>query len=460
MIDDISGPENWRLIMNPLLPLVIILLPLFIVFLVVLREMRFRKAFTLVRKGNFAQALKIFQEFSTHKGHLISSLWGMAQGYQGLEQFDSALKSLKNIPLTQTGNNQFFTPYEYYSKLSDILCSLKKYEESIKYLLVIKEKFGDTAFVNQRIGECFYQLKDTRRAFHYLNLAMEKGGGADTMSLLGIIYYRLGNFDECLKIFKKALKIDPSHKTARVYLGFTFFRLKRYSHAVSFLQRVVPDEADEITYTWIIGSAAFHAKDFSSAYSSLQKFLTMVSLSSPDYPDALFQLAHSAEQIGKFDEAAGLWEKLMLTDPVYPGASQRYKLSRHYLSSRTIKNFLFSPREIFTGLSEAILEKLHYTIKLVTEQTDWSAGYVVSSDDVSLPFGKKFVLFIRSTNPEWTVDENMFEKCLSVMKKESTDNIEIYTIGPIAENARDFARTHKISIKDLDDVAALLAQGD
>ena len=446
--------------MNPILPVFILILPIIIILTLFLKEQKFRQAFVMISRRQYRQAIDILEKFNSDNGRAVSTCWGLAKANFGLGRYDRALSLLRRIPLSRTDGSQFFTTYEYYSFLSDTLLSLDKYQESIKYLMYLKEKFGDTAKVNHKIGESFYRMEETRKAFHYLNIALGKGAGPETLFLLGIIYYKLGNYSESMVAMKKVMKADPGNQTARVYLGFSFYKLKRYSQALSFLKQSSPPPEIEEMYFSILGFAAFNARDYASCYIYLTKYLTFISMKAPEYRESLYMLGHSAEQIGKFEEAAGFWEQLALTDPAYPGAVLRYQLSRVYLKSRMFKNFLFSPKETFRDLVQGLLEKMHYTLLTVFETTESEVVCLASEDDVNPQFGKRVIIFNSSARPEDAMGNHALESTLKLCKEEDCNGAVIMTVGIVEKDFQSAAGTHKIVIHGMEELSRLLMIGD
>ena len=56
---------------------------------------------------------------------------------------------------------------------------------------------------------------------------------------LGIVYFRLEEFDKSIKCYEKAIKIDPNNLDSHNNLGVTFAKLKNFKKAVSCYKKVI-----------------------------------------------------------------------------------------------------------------------------------------------------------------------------------------------------------------------------
>ena len=89
----------------------------------------------------------------------------------------------------------------------------------------LKNSYEDAA-VYYDIGMMYKYNFNKEKAMYYLNKSLEQGllrvkakpDSASSYSKLGLIYFRLDNYDECIKAYEKAIALNPSDTLIRAFL--------------------------------------------------------------------------------------------------------------------------------------------------------------------------------------------------------------------------------------------------
>ncbi|HEY7164176.1 MAG TPA: tetratricopeptide repeat protein [Candidatus Binatia bacterium] len=85
---------------------------------------------------------------------------------------------------------------------------------------------------NITAGRKAIEAKDFKAAVGHLSKAVQENPkNADAQSMLGFAYRKLGTFDKSMDAYQAALKLDPSHRSAREYLGELYLDMNQPANA-------------------------------------------------------------------------------------------------------------------------------------------------------------------------------------------------------------------------------------
>ena len=86
-------------------------------------------------------------------------------------------------------------------------------------------------------GRKAIDAKDYKSAVGHLSKAVQEDpNNADSQSMLGYSYRKLGTFDKSMEHYQKALKIDANHRSAHEYLGELYLDMNQPANAEKQLQ--------------------------------------------------------------------------------------------------------------------------------------------------------------------------------------------------------------------------------
>jgi tetratricopeptide (TPR) repeat protein len=153
-------------------------------------------------------------------------------------------------------------------------------------------------------------------------LVREFPGRAEPLFLLGQVYYEQERYDNALKEWDKALKIDSEQPAAYQAMGLMALQRGDYEAAISHWRKSI-----EIDPNWpgarrAVGLALMHLQRSQEAVEEFEADLK----SSPDDPQTHFLLGQALLQLGNSEEAKKNYESALESNPRFTSAY--YGLSR------------------------------------------------------------------------------------------------------------------------------------
>jgi tetratricopeptide (TPR) repeat protein len=175
----------------------------------------------LLKKGHYTKATLQYQKLLAQDSSNTAAYIGESQAYQGLYDFDNALKVIddgiaknpddKKLPAykAEVLENKdvllYKQAFEFYNK-GNIIKALETYK-------LIKTPSKDI-YIN--IGACYQRLGKYPEAFQNYNLALvEEPNDIETLVYLGNICCLQKQFEKANTYYKKALLIEPENQTVQ-----------------------------------------------------------------------------------------------------------------------------------------------------------------------------------------------------------------------------------------------------
>ncbi len=128
---------------------------------------------------------------------------------------------------------------------------------------------------------------------------------------IGDAFFRKGQFDEAIKEYQEALRLDPQYADAGYSLGSAFLRKGQIDVAVSQFQEVIrldPNNADAYNS---LGSACLKQGRIDEAISQFQEAVRL----QPDDADAHYNLGNALRRKGRIDEAITQYQEVTRLKP-------------------------------------------------------------------------------------------------------------------------------------------------
>lgn len=98
-----------------------------------------------------------------------------------------------------------------------------------------------------------------------------KPGDDRALHLLGMIYFKIDDFEKAVKIFKQILRRNPHINTLRVNLGLTYLKLEEYENAVEILREATRIEEDNEKAHNYLGYALYNLGRYEEALEEFKK---------------------------------------------------------------------------------------------------------------------------------------------------------------------------------------------
>ena len=132
--------------------------------------------------------------------------------------------------------------------------------------------------------------------------------------LLGWAYMYLEKFDEAMAVYQKALKINPENEIAKVNLGFISYKLGIYGEAIEKLSKIVKEGRNKQAklYAHLYLGIVYYEREM---YKDAVEFLSKAIRMGPNLYEAYYYLGAVLKNMNRNDMAKTIWEKLIKKNP-------------------------------------------------------------------------------------------------------------------------------------------------
>jgi Flp pilus assembly protein TadD len=157
-----------------------------------------------------------------------------------------------------------------------------------------------------------HQAGDLARAQDlYRQVLMKEPKTADAWHLLGVLHYQSGDSNTALELIKKAIALKPVTMDYYYNLGLVYKTMGRNAEAVSTFHRasMLPSTGTGILKQ--LSKGLIEVRQWADAESCLKQVLS----AQADDPDALALFGNMLADIGRFDDAMKIFEKLLALQP-------------------------------------------------------------------------------------------------------------------------------------------------
>jgi predicted Zn-dependent protease len=162
------------------------------------------------------------------------------------KKYDEALKDLLAIHEKYQGEPGIEIVYVHIGNCY----SLKgDYQKAIQYYLKSQEKFPNNKEIILSIGNAYNNLQDFAKALEWFNkLKVDEIGNVDTLYNIGVIAYNNNNFEQALTYFKKATEIDNQFADGFFQLGMTYIGMEKNQEGIVALKKFMELAPDSPNY--------------------------------------------------------------------------------------------------------------------------------------------------------------------------------------------------------------------
>jgi tetratricopeptide (TPR) repeat protein len=409
-----------------------------------------RKALSLLERKRYAEAAAWLDRQPADPAH-PEYLWFKAMALDGMGRVREALAALRQIPLTATRTNRWYSSLDILSRLAEWSEKNGDHYEAVKYLVLLRDKGFDTAKVRFLLGRNFFGMKDYAKSLHYLREALAKDRRMiEARLLMGRIFYESKQYPAAADEFKISAGRGARSPEAVVLLGFAYYRMDMFLPAAKAMKRVFPPpQAFRDEYAFCLGSALFHLGDFAGAWTNLERLTTAETSAGIPYKEVYYRLAVSAERIGKFREAVEYWEFLSSRDPKYLDTDYRRKLSMAYGRSDAFKVFLFAPMKRFKPFAGLLLREAGFRTVKMESSGDLMLDVVAERPGSEGEVEKAFFRFARTADP---VDRKVVQICQMRMRDEQCRQTFVYSAGPLLQDGEREAAAWPITVKGFPEI--------
>lgn len=225
-------------------------------------------------EGSYKDSLKELQKVKKSDPDSVYLRIKIASIYIRAGQFDKAEAELKEAKRLNPDNFD----------VSLGLIFLYSYTQNDKQLEVEYKDFLERAHklkpkdirIAEYLGQLYFYEKRPQEALKiYEEIAREKPDYVDAIFWLGFLNEELKQHDSAIKMWKKALELDPNHAQTLNSLGYVYAEEgKNLDEAETLIKKALVAEPDSGAYLDSLGWVYFKKKDYQKAEEYLKKAIS------------------------------------------------------------------------------------------------------------------------------------------------------------------------------------------
>jgi len=206
---------------------------------------------------------------------------------------------------------RYDTSVEVRKRLLDLYGDTEQYEKLIKIAReILNSNYYDT-FVRRSLGFALYKIDLFNEALNEFLISAGLNPQDDySRYYIARINLEQRNLDEAQRAIEEAIKINPDFIELWVYAGFIALDKKDYKNAKYYFTEAAYRNADMTQIYYLLGAISEMDGSFTDAYFFYKKSISL----NPSSLPGLAALANLCDRIGKKEEAFRTFEKIIQID--------------------------------------------------------------------------------------------------------------------------------------------------
>ncbi len=168
------------------------------------------------------------------------------------------------------------------------------------------------------LGRCYMARGEIKLALSHFQQAVKiRPGFCDNYNYLGICYYTLGRYRDAAEQFRHVINIQPDNYHGYNNLGAMYYLLGRYEDAIAMHLRAIEIHPASKAYS-NLGSNYFYLSRYDEAVSAYHNAIKLDpgdDILYRNLGDALLRSGQDEEAAAQFEQAAGLIQDALRTNP-------------------------------------------------------------------------------------------------------------------------------------------------
>ncbi|MDE6222184.1 MAG: tetratricopeptide repeat protein [Muribaculaceae bacterium] len=243
-------------------------------------DLAYRRAYSLMKLGDFEQATPLMQELAGTKRYGDSATFYEAYMAFADGEYQYALDLFEKCDRTKAPGNMA----DYY--VAQILFRQAKYADALNLLMPLmarKDVAPEYLDETERIaGECYYALGDDNRAMVYLNPYIAKHGSDAPLStkyIVGVERYQTADYDEALELLAPVSALtDEMGQSAAVTMGQSYLAKGNTKAALLMFDKATqldfnPSLTEMAYYNYAVAQVDGGRLPFGNSVQTLEAFL-------------------------------------------------------------------------------------------------------------------------------------------------------------------------------------------
>ena len=234
--------------------------------------------------------------------HRLQYMSGL--GKEKLKKYDEAYKIFEAIP----ESSQFWTVARV--RMAMILKIQNKPMLALEIVtkLLAEKDVPENVFI--LAGSIYSDLKKYDEAIAIMAKGYETSKEVKFLFLKGVYYEKNGDIDDCIKVMREVIKIDPEYNTAYNYLGYLYAEKgENLDEAESLILKALELKPNDGYYLDSLGWVYYQKGDYAKAHETLSRALEII----PEEGVILEHLADTYLKQQNPEEAVNLFERALKT---------------------------------------------------------------------------------------------------------------------------------------------------
>ena len=242
----------------------------------------------------------VFEQYPDLKEALLST------GANGPERAAFVLKRFAQTKMLDT----LFSPLD----AATISFTQVDQENAIDVLLKAIEENPESAMLHARLGLFYRQMGKPELAKHHMEKASELSpNNLDVINNRGVLAMQLGDDDEAIASFKRAVELKPDYAEAFRNLARMYYLKEEWQASAYAAQQSLIVDQHSLNARLLVGFSNYKLGD----HREVLRYLEPVLNDHLDRPSVWFLAGISAHRLGRVEEAARYYRKGLVLHPDY-----------------------------------------------------------------------------------------------------------------------------------------------
>ena len=280
-----------------------------------------------VNSGKHKDALPFYNEVISKYPDCFDGYLGRGTVYAIDGKLEEALIDLNKAVEIQPNNP------DIYRRRFQIYLSQKKVSETIKDLSMFLKLCPDDVDMLKNRAFYYFQNNLFRQAYKdFFNLSLKQPNDIQWIYIQGLCLNNLGYCMDAVKCFQKVIQIDPNMKDAYVQMSVSYRDWSDYSKSFQILQQILTIQPNYMIPYSLKGLLHYLLGNANKSIENYNQIIhhDVIHNNDPNV-ETMYMCAIAYQSIGKFNNAIGLFNKILQTNPKHYAYYQReicYYLNR------------------------------------------------------------------------------------------------------------------------------------
>jgi tetratricopeptide (TPR) repeat protein len=196
------------------------------------------RAHKLYNEGDYDQALGVLREGLSIYPNAVELHIGVGYAYHAREDYVWAKQAFEEALVLDPEHEDAL------AGLGETLLKFGQREAAIKlFRRIVELGYSDDIDLILQVGRALFREGIIEEAKEFFEIAVQNAPeSAEAVSCVGYADHRLGNDEAAITTLKKALRLDPDHTEARIYLGNILYDRGDYEAALQHLEKSQPED--------------------------------------------------------------------------------------------------------------------------------------------------------------------------------------------------------------------------